>query len=164
MPSIINPLKTALVGISAANPIIGFVFKYWKILAIMFLLLSVSTILFAGWKYHQYMTAQIVKLTSDLTQYKGQVSVLDANIQKIMDDVKIAEEQRKNFDQSIVEIKKSNSTLRFRINALRNVAPTITGPTEQIGQTEAVDQQSVINSLRDDIANKWTTIHEGDQK
>ncbi len=143
--------KMALSGIAAANPGLYFFMKYWHIIIITFLLILVSVIGFGAWKYHEYMNEKLVAVNVELAQYKDQANVLTENMDKMREDIRIADAQRQQFEKEITEIRRANAELRGRINGLAGRIPPGTPPAEA---------QAIVDELRNEIYTKWINIQE----
>lgn len=143
--------KMAVSGIAAANPGLYFFMKYWHIIIITFLLILVSVIGFGAWKYHEYMNEKLVAVNVELTQYRDQANILTENMTKMREDIRIADEQRQQFEKDITEIRKANAELRGRINGLTGRIPPGTPPAQA---------QTVVDEIRNDINAKWINIQE----
>lgn len=143
--------KMAVSGIAAANPGLYFFMKYWHIILITFLLILVSVIGFGAWKYHEYMNEKLVAVNVELTQYKDQANILTENMDKMREDIRIADAQRQQFEKEITEIRRANAELRGRINGLAGRIPPGTPPAEA---------QTIVDELRNEIYTKWINIQE----
>ena len=143
--------KTAISGIAAANPGLYFFMKYWHVIIIAFLLVLVSVIGFGAWKYHEYMNEKLVAVNVELSQYRDQANLLTDNMEKMREDITIADQQRQQFEKDLTEIRRGNAVLRDRINGIAGKITPTTTPAEA---------QVVIDGIRSDINRRWTTIQE----
>ena len=146
-----QPFNAMLSGIATTSPGLYFFMKYWHVITITFLLLLMGILGFAAFKYNEYMSEKLLSVNVELAQYKDQNSILTENIRKIREDIEVAVLQRQQFELDIAEIKKLNFELRNRVNGLAGKIPPGTSSTEA---------QAIIDELRRDINQRWSTITE----
>lgn len=143
--------KAAISGIAATNPGLYFFMKYWHVIIITFLLVLVSVIGFGAWKYHEYMNRKLVAVNVELSQYRDQAKLLTNNMEKMREDIAIADQQRQQFERDLTQIRRGNAIIRNRINGITGkITPT----------TTLAEAQGVVDEIRNDINQKWTTIQE----